>query len=211
MERVVEVLREEVRRLARREAERIVEEARRRAEEIIREAERRAEELVKTRMEEARREARRRLGVELHKARMEGIIKLQRLKSELLKRVFDEALARLRELAEGRREEYSRVLADWISEAARSLGGGDLVVYVNRRDWSLAATLLPSIEERLRREGLEVRLRLSDEAIDVAAGALVATSDGRLMYNSTLEARLERVRNKLSGEVYKLLFGGGEG
>ncbi len=190
------------------EAERIIEEARRRAEEIVREAERRAEEILKARVEEARRAARRKLRLELHRARLEGSTRLQKVKNELLERVFDEATARLREFVERSREEYARVLRDLIVEALEALGEGEFVVLVNKRDWNLAGSMLPSIEEEARRRGRSLKLHLGEEAVDVMGGAVILSADGRVIYNNSLEARLEHVKNMLAGEVLRILMGG---
>ena len=174
----------------------------------MREAERRAEEILKARVEEARRAARRKLRMELHRARLEGSMRLQKFKNELLERVFDEATARLREFVERRRDEYARVLRGLIIEALGALGEGEFIVLVNKRDWNLAGSMLPSIEEEMRRRGRSLKLHLGEEAIDVMGGVVVISADGRLIYNNSLEARLERVKNMLAGEILRILMGG---
>jgi V/A-type H+-transporting ATPase subunit E len=178
------------------EARKILEEAKERAEtilnEALKEAERRARENANTLIADA--------GRRLWELKREVL----RVAYEIAAESFELAAKKLPQITE--REDYVNILSRLILEAIGYLRETDLKVAVNRRDIELVRKLLPNLEnDVVRILGKKVRLTLLEDPIDVVGGAVVMTADGSVIYNNSLEARLESAQEKLMPDIIRKL------
>jgi vacuolar-type H+-ATPase subunit E/Vma4 len=85
---------------------------------------------------------------------------------------------------------------------AKRIGQKDLVVQVNPKD---SALLSEDVLKRLSKKA-HVELRLSEKTEDCVGGCIIQTADGKMIYNNTIDNRLEELKPTLRVEVAKILF-----
>ena len=83
------------------------------------------------------------------------------------------------------------------------MGQKDLVVQVNPKD---KAWLTQDVLKRLSKK-LHCELRLSDKTEDYLGGCIIQTEDGKIIYDATLDNRLQELKPVLRVELAKTLFG----
>ena len=129
-------------------------------------------------------------------------------REELILRAFELADHKLRCSLEP--EMRRTALTKFTFEAAVALGGGRMVVQTNESDRALITQdLLASIEQHLAASGFESSLQVGP-TVDIAGGVIVSKDDGRITFDNSLEARLDRQRWTLRNEIWRLLAGGTE-
>ncbi|MBI2954979.1 MAG: hypothetical protein HYY30_11735 [Chloroflexi bacterium] len=194
----------------------ILDDARRRGEGILRNAQERADVIIRQAQEAAaaRRQA---IVVEAQRdadgykrqvvstARLQAKSLLLTKRENIISRAFEIARDRLRSsLKQGERES---ILARFVSEAATSLDGGRLTVRANKSDSAfLTPAFLEAVESRLAKSGIVSDLQ-TGPAVDIIGGVVAERDGGRVKYDNSFEARLEREKWTLRNEVWQLLVG----
>jgi V/A-type H+-transporting ATPase subunit E len=127
--------------------------------------------------------------------------RLLQIKEDLVDVAFEKALVELKNFVQT--EDYHDYLLKTIQNAAKRMGQKDLVVQVNAKDkgWLTADTL-----KRLSKK-LHCELRLSDKTEDYLGGCIIQTEDGKIIYDVTLDNRLQELKPVLRIELSKTLFG----
>ncbi|HBG47306.1 MAG TPA: hypothetical protein DDW94_10015 [Deltaproteobacteria bacterium] len=175
---------------ARAQAGRILEEAREAAAASLQKAREEAEREREERLFELTGRLKQERAARLNAARTKASGLKLGVRLELVGRALDEAVKRLTSLPE---QEYSRLLNGFYDELLsaweKGLHGEAPVVYVNPADIG-----------RLSAEGNV----LPDEK--VKAGVVFTSGDGRVRFENTVEARLERGRKKMVPALNEMLF-----
>ena len=129
-------------------------------------------------------------------------IKNQRLhkKEELVDLAFKKALHKLEAFVET--ERYHEYLIKQIEEATEKVGSKKLILQVNAKDeaW-LRQETLKRLSERLQFE-----LKLARQTQVFIGGCKIQTQDGKVTYDSTIDSRLEELKQTLRTQVAKILF-----
>jgi V/A-type H+-transporting ATPase subunit E len=127
--------------------------------------------------------------------------RLLQTKEDLVDAAFEKAQAKLKDFAET--EDYHDYLIKLIEEAAERIGQKELVIQVNAKDngW-----LTQDVLKRLSKK-LHCELKLSDKTEDYLGGCIIQTADGKIIYDVTLDNRLQELKPVLRVELAKLLFG----
>ena len=192
-------------------AKEILESAEKEAEALILRAEAQAEKIL----EEARKKAERRYNSIIRESRermkaeemqlnsifeLEAKNKLLKVKEELIKEVYDEALNRLREYV--LTEDYVNCLLRLISEASGRIPSGELEIRLNERDYSRIT------EKQLLdlSKNIGVKLIKSEKRIRCIGGVVVASPDGKIVIDNTFEIRLNSLKGSLRAKIAKILF-----
>ena len=202
-----EVLAEAILQKARTEAQEIVERARRVAEREVEHAREEAEASWKEGIEQAQRR------VEQERRRMYAQIELdvQRRRmakqEELIQVTFRSAMEALRSMP--RDEVYERILVRLIEEGMGVIGEDAATVFLNGVDReAFGEERIHRLEKQVSEHlGRSIRLVLSDQLVETSGGVFLRSEDGRVSFDNTFEARLERVRDDLRGEIAEALFG----
>jgi len=193
-------------------ANEVLEDVRKEAETLILDSEREAKETLARAKGEAEKayteivdEAKQKAEVEKRKiaslAELEMKHRVLQKKEEMVEKVFEKALVKLKEYVQT--AEYNNYLLGLIQQSAERVGSKSLIVYVNAKDkaW-LSQGNLKRLSTKLR-----VNLTLGDKTEECMGGCKVQSSDGRMIYDNTLENRLEQLRPALRHEVARILFG----
>jgi len=199
--------------------EMILQEAQKSAEDIIQEAQKsaehtlekqrqlgvqRANELAQSLLKKAQREA------EVDKLRSMANTKIRTnwvilsKKEKLIANVLEEAKNKLRTLTESK--EYIPILEKLITEAGIILGGKELEVLLNERDSTLSLKLDKLAREISEKTEFETKLRLSKEKPKVIGGAMVRTTNGKVIMDNTFDDILGRREKDLRSKIAKILF-----
>ena len=127
--------------------------------------------------------------------------RLLQTKEDLVDVAFEKALVELKNFTET--ADYHDYLLKVIQSAAQRMGQKDLVVQVNPKD---KAWLTQDVLKRLSKK-LHCELRLSDKTEDYLGGCIIQTEDGKIIYDATLDNRLQELKPVLRVELAKTLFG----
>lgn len=195
--------------------EKILNDAKSEAEQILNKVKAEVEALK----EEATREARSKLESELAKFKEayeeEAKRKIVEAKIKAKEKWLEEREALINRVVERVKErlinfintpQYLKALELLIEEAAIAIGGGDLVVQLNERDSRMNVDLERVAERVSSKTGTNTKLQLSETKLRCMGGAIVATRDRNLIYDNTLESRLERLIAEMRVKTSKLLF-----
>jgi len=127
--------------------------------------------------------------------------RLLQTKEDLVGVAFEKALVELKNFVET--EEYHDYLFKLIQDAAERIGQKDLIVQVNAKDkgW-LTQDALKRLSKKCHCE-----LRLSDKTEDYLGGCIIQTDDEKIIYDVTLDNRLQELKPVLRVELAKMLFG----
>lgn len=126
--------------------------------------------------------------------------RLLQTKEELVDVAFKKALVKLENFV--KTEKYHSYLLKIIDDACERIGQKELVVYVNSKDkgW-LTQDMLKRSSKKSHCE-----LKLSSEVGDYIGGCIIQTADGKIIYDITIDNRLQELKPVLRVEVAKMLF-----
>jgi V/A-type H+-transporting ATPase subunit E len=193
-------------------ASEILEDVLKEAEAIILESERDAKKILKTAKEEAdknyisaidqaktKAEAEKRKITSLTEVEMRN--RLLQTKETLVDKAFQKALDRINDFV--KTEEYHDYLLELIEKAAERISSKKLIVRVNAKD---KAWLTQDRLSRLFKKS-SFELKLSDQIEDCIGGCKIQSADGKVVYDNTIENRLQELKPALRVEVARILFG----
>jgi V/A-type H+/Na+-transporting ATPase subunit E len=127
--------------------------------------------------------------------------RLLQTKEDLVDIAFQQAVDKLKSFTETK--EYETYLLKHIEDAARKIGKKNLIIQINPRDaqWLTEDKVKPLAKK------LQVELEISKSTEQFIGGCIIQTSDGKIIYNSTIDNRLEELKPTMRVEVAKILFG----
>jgi V/A-type H+/Na+-transporting ATPase subunit E len=122
----------------------------------------------------------------------------------LVDSAFEKALTKLKAFV--KTKDYQDYLLNSIETNARKIGQKNLVVQVNVKDkgW-LTQNMLDRLGKKLKCE-----IELSDETENYLGGYKIQTNDSKIVYDGSLDNRLQEFKPLLRIEVAKILFGEGD-
>ena len=185
----------------------IIQEAKKEATRIIEEANQKAEEkksqIQKRKEEELESTERAELAIEELKWKR----KLLDAKASILDKIYAKAKDQISKTTQEQKNQ--QFLEDATVEAILKIPGSNYLVRTNERDSQILKKKLKQIEMRIKKgKGGEVKVTLSKDSLDSIGGILAYNKDMHEYFNNTLEARLLQSRIRLSGQLYKEIFGG---
>lgn len=190
-----------------REVQDILQKAEAEAKTIIEDAKRKAEELLQEQKNKLAKEDLAKERSELAVLRMSHKAELIKVKAQWLDRTFEEARKRLGELVRDTNSaSYKQFVTGLVVEGAVRIKGSKIVIQSDDVTTEFLRKNMKSISKMIsdvKREEVELQL---ESIQDMPPGVIVRSANKRQYYNNTLEARLSEARQKLSGELYGLLF-----
>lgn len=181
------------------------------SERIIEDAKKKAELLLEEQKQKRAKEVLTKERAELAILRIGHKSELVELKSQWLDRAFKEARERLLELAEDTDSTtYRQFITGLVVEGALNMKGSAFTIQADRNAADVIKKNLKAISKIISdSKKAEVDLRLDSNPI-TSIGVIVQSADSRQYYNNTLDARLADVKQRLSGDLYSMLFKEGE-
>ena len=100
-------------------------------------------------------------------------------------------------------DEYQTYLVKLVEDIAKKMEQSALVVEVNAKDKEfLTADMLKKASKKLK-----VELTISEQTPNYLGGCKVQTQDGKIVYDGTLDNRLQELKPELRAQIAKSLFG----
>jgi len=146
------------------------------------------------------------------KERMLSAVNLEtrRIKSLAREEIINEVLQeiKLKQDSFRTKKEYVIWLENLIIEGALSLRKKELVAAVNKRDFSLLdGAFVSRVEKKLSEHHLkDIRIDLAPDDNLQDTGAVIKSRDGRVIFDNTFSARLQRMRTDLRVIIFKEIF-----
>jgi V/A-type H+-transporting ATPase subunit E len=183
------------------EAEAIISTAENHAKETLRVAKEQANQTYRAILDEAKEKA------EAEKRKIESIAEVEirnrllQTKETLVDLAFEKTLVKLKNFV--KTEEYQTYLLKLIEEIAKKMDQEVLVIEVNAKD---KGWLKPDMLKHASKK-LNIEFKMSKQTQDYIGGCKIQTEDGKIVYDATLDNRLEELKPELRAEIAKRLFG----
>ena len=182
---------------------------------------RRAEEERKNLIDKAKKEAQGAKEKIISQARLESqkkekdILSALRLKESqmlleaqegIIQKAFERLKVRLDALRKSK--EYSRIIEDFIKEAALTLNSDKLLILVSAQDAGIFSSgYLAGIKEDLsKRINKPISLEVKKDPHINDGGVIISAASGRVIFDNTFSARLKRLKEELRRIIWKELF-----
>lgn len=136
-------------------------------------------------------------------------LKVLGAREECLGGIFDKALEDLKAIGK-KEKDYKPILKALIVEAMLRLLEPQVIVKISQKDQKLAKSLVDTVvKEYKEKTGKEVKVTISDDFLgkDIAGGAVVTNSDGKIVVDNTLEERLKMLSESVLPAIRLELFG----
>jgi len=191
------------------EVNEIIEEGKKQAAQIIAEAHAKADEMKKREIEQIRANIGEIEIRELEAAKSEQKRRMMNLKIQLIEAAFAASLDKLKQMIKEQVLIYRNSLESLIVEATSQMTGSQFEVILSSKDTEFVRKKLKRIEQEISTiRNISITLGISNEPLRSIGGVVVRSSDGKQVFNNTLEARLAKVRQENLPEIAKILFEG---
>jgi V/A-type H+-transporting ATPase subunit E len=197
----VSAIADEVLGAAQKEAESVILEAENNAKETLRKAKEQADQIHQEILNQAN------IKIESEKRKIASITEvyvrnsLLQTKEDLVDVAFEKALVKLKDFVAS--EEYHDYFLKLIEDAAKKIGQKNLVIQVNTKDYEwITQNTLKHLSAKLHLE-----LKLSEKTEDYLGGCKIHTADDKIIFDATLDNKLQELKPFLRVEVAKKLFG----
>ena len=118
----------------------------------------------------------------------------------VLNQVKDELYTRIKT------DKYVYVLENLIVEGGIIVGTPDLEVILNERDSILPLDLDKLAEKIGEKTGIKTKITKSVKKIDAIGGAIIQTTDGKIVMNNTFEGILNNFESEIRFKIAQILF-----
>ncbi len=118
----------------------------------------------------------------------------------VLNQVKDELRTRIKT------DKYVHVLENLIVEGGIIVGATDLEVTLNEKDSSFPLDLDKLAEKIGEKTGKKTIIKKSEKIIDVIGGAIIQTTDGKIVMNNTFESMLNNSESEIRFKIAQTLF-----
>jgi vacuolar-type H+-ATPase subunit E/Vma4 len=105
-----------------------------------------------------------------------------------------------------KKDKYIHVLEDLIVEGGIILGATDLEVILNERDSTLPMDMDKLADKIGEKTGTKTNITKSGKRIDVIGGAIIQTTDGKIVMNNTFEGMLNNSESEIRFKIAQILF-----
>jgi V/A-type H+-transporting ATPase subunit E len=138
-------------------------------------------------------------------ARLNAKKKMLEERENLIKMAIEKLEKDLAKLPE--KDDYKDVLLKLIVEGVFSVGGGELILQLNEKDYKLISddalwAIEKEAEEKLRKTTILKR----GAPVDIIGGCIIKTVDESKVYDNSLESVFERNLESIRAKVAELLF-----
>ncbi|MEM4290929.1 MAG: V-type ATP synthase subunit E [Candidatus Caldarchaeum sp.] len=185
----------------------VVQEALQNAEKMLDEAEREAEKVLERAAVDVSRElaSLREAGQAVREASRQRIISTAEIKAknmaiaaveEEVSKIFDSVFHKLARMAS--EDSFEPELKKLLDEAVE-LVGREMTVYSNEKGVEMLKRIMSKHQYKLP-------VHVSENPINTVGGVLAKSADGQVVYDNTLEARLERLKPLLRNEIAKMIL-----
>ena len=138
-------------------------------------------------------------------AKIEGKRFILEVKESVLNELYNRVKNELEKLE--RDQKYLDMLARFTVEAVKELDSNKVYIQLNKGDTELIKKNWQKFVYKVSKELGNVDIELMDEPIDIMGGLVAHSEDGTKIFNSSLDARLERLFKSERNLILTKLFG----
>lgn len=194
---LVEAIVQEIRRVAQEEAQKILRRAEEEAQRVLEEAKERASRLIEERRQRLLEEVRKKS--ELAPRKLELRHKMLLEKHTLVVSEVNSLIAEVISEIRGDPQKYREYLVEALRAAVSSIASSSLVVHPCKGERELVERVVSEFKESL---GGSPELAVGEE-IGCSGGVVVRSSDGRVYFNATLDAKAVEVKERVLPRVFE--------
>lgn len=200
---LIEVIIKEIRSAAEEEVKRILKGAKEEAKSIVEEAKLKAKEIreekIKTLMREFRARLRREVAPKRLEIRNRFIKERYRMLSEFFDNISKEIILKIR----SNEELHYKFIEQCLKEVIRAIKGTTIIVYPCENDVKTIKEVIDKVKKKYAFKK-DIDIKIADP-IECVGGLVAVTEDGRKYYNSTLESKLELLKEEIISELISKL------
>lgn len=111
------------------------------------------------------------------------------LVEESIEKVFEKAIKKIQDTS--RDDKYSKLISSIITEAIEAIGTKDVIIQTNSKDKAVVESLLSKFPGAT----------LSPDAIECLGGVKVQSKDRTMIFDNTVDARLERLKPLIRKDI----------
>jgi V/A-type H+-transporting ATPase subunit E len=196
---LVEAIVQEIRRVAQEEAQKILRRAEEEAQRVLEEAKERASRLIEERRQRLLEEVRKKVLSELAPRKLELRHKMLLEKHTLVVSEVNSLIAEVISEIRGDPQKYREYLVEALRAAVSSIASSSLVVHPCKGERELVERVVSEFKESL---GGSPEIAVGEE-IGCSGGVVVRSSDGRVYFNATLDAKAVEVKERVLPRVFE--------
>lgn len=190
---------------AKKKADEIISEAQKEADSILEKAKMDAEKRKQNILKKGEKEA------EMAKYRIIADAKLSAKRKSLEERenILKMAIEKLEEdmLKLPQKESYKDILLKLIINGVISVGGGELTLHLNKRDFELIDdSTIWAIEKEMEEVLKKVTILKKGESVDIVGGCIIKTADQLKVCDNSLESVFDRNSEAIRAKIAEMLF-----
>ena len=110
--------------------------------------------------------------------------------------------AKVKMASPNKMQSYKILIAKMLENSISEMGSDEIIVECNNNDFEVVKNAIPALNNDNK-----VRLRLSDEPINVIGGIRLRSADGSMTYDNTLDSRIERLKPLIRKNIVQMLRG----
>lgn len=197
----VSAIADEVIGAAKKEAEAVISAAENNATETLRKAKEQADQIRQELINKTK------VKIEVEKRKIASVTEvdirnsLLQTKEDLVDVAFEKALLKIKDFVAG--EEYPDYFLKQVEDAAKKLGQKNLILQVNAKDYEW----INQITLKHLSAQLHLDLKLMDKTENYIGGCKIHTADDKIIFDATIDNKLQELKPFLRVEVAKKLFG----
>jgi len=182
------------------EAEATIVDAEKQAKETLQTAKQQAEQSYQSIVSQAKAQAEAEKRKILSLTEVEIRNRILKIKEEIVDAAFNKSVEKLNAFV--KTKQYHDYLLRLVENSSKKIGFRYLIIHVNAKD---KAWLKQGSLDNLSRK-VQLEIKLSDETENFIGGCRIQTADGKILYDNTIDNRLQGLKPYLRGEVAKILF-----
>ncbi len=182
------------------EAEATIVDAEKQAKEALQAAKQQADQSYQSIVSQAKAQAETEKRKILSLAEVEIRNRILKIKEEIVDAAFNRSVEKLNAFV--KTKQYRDYFLRLVEDSSKKIGFKYLIIHVNAKDKAWLKQV--SLDNLSRKVQLEIKL--SDQAENFIGGVRIETADGKILYDNTIDNRLQELKPYLRGEVAKILF-----
>lgn len=108
---------------------------------------------------------------------------------------FEKAIAKIESVRNS--EKYASMMKKLLEDGLHTVGG-DVVVECNAKDKTIVKKLVSEMDRG--------KIKVSEEAIDCLGGLRIKSKDGSMVYDNTLDSRIERLKPLIKKDIASIFM-----
>lgn len=98
-------------------------------------------------------------------------------------------------------DKYATMMEKLLQDGLNAVNTEEVIVECNDKDKNIVKKITSELEKNTK-----IKIKISDEAIDVLGGLRVTSKDGSMVYDDTLDSRIERLKPIIRKDIASMFM-----